>query len=146
MFVYKSLYYSTVPVYCIVYSISFISTYISKLIDIKSSWIKIKCEACKSKSNHEIRLNLSLKGSLHTESEFFIFVILSNQNACYGCENAENRSKQFFVLWCTNVSEAACKRDWHDVKSYLFFNVTRCAMAFNQNTDSQSESTSTSSI
>ncbi len=40
--------------------------------------------------------------SLHTESKMFvcvifIFVILSYQNACYGCENAENRTwSEFF--------------------------------------------------
>ncbi len=37
-------------------------------------------------------------------------------------------------LWRTKVSEAVCKRDWHNVRSYLFFNVwkfrTQCAMAF----------------
>ncbi len=25
-------------------------------------------------------------------------------------------------LWQTKVSEAVCKRDWHNVNSYLFFN------------------------
>ncbi len=37
-------------------------------------------------------------------------------------------------LWQTKVSEAVCKRDWHNVRSYLFFNVlkfrTQCTMAF----------------
>ncbi len=42
---------------------------------------------------------------------FFVFVILSYQNACYGCENAENRTRSEF-LWRTKVSEAVCKRDW----------------------------------
>ncbi len=35
-------------------------------------------------------------------------------------------------LWRTKVSEAVCKRDWHNMRSYLFFNVrkfqTQCAM------------------
>ncbi len=30
-------------------------------------------------------------------------------------------------LWWTNVSEAVCKRDWHNVRSYLFF-TSQCAM------------------
>ncbi len=38
---------------------------------------------------------------------FFVFVILSYQNDFYGCEN----------------EEAVCKHDWHNVRSYLFFNV-----------------------
>ncbi len=37
------------------------------------------------------------------------FFILSHQNACYGCENAENQT----FIWRKN---AVCKRDWHDVK------------------------------
>ncbi len=44
----------------------------------------------------------------------FIFVILSNQNACYGCENAENRALS------GKVSEAVCKCDWLNVRSYFF--------------------------
>ncbi len=35
-------------------------------------------------------------------------------------------------LWRMKVSEAVCKRDWHNMRSYLFFNVwifgTQCAM------------------
>ncbi len=54
---------------------------------------------------------------------FFIFVILSHQNACYGCENAENRNWSKFFLWRMKVMEALCKRDWHNVRLYLFFNV-----------------------
>ncbi len=51
--------------------------------------------------------------------KFFVFVILSNQNACNGCENAENRTwseffhnEQKFPRQCVNVIEV-----------YLFFNV-----------------------
>ncbi len=29
----------------------------------------------------------------------------------------------FLYIWWTNVSEAVCKCDWHNVRSYLFFNV-----------------------
>ncbi len=62
---------------------------------------------------------------------FFVFVMLSSQNACYGCENAENRTWSTLFLCRTKVSEAVCKRDWHNVRSYLFFNVqefrTQCA-------------------
>ncbi len=55
----------------------------------------------------------------------FSYVILSYQNACYGCENTENWtwSDIFLFLWWTKVSEAVCKRDWHNVRSYLFFNM-----------------------
>ncbi len=28
-------------------------------------------------------------------------------------------------FWQTKVSEAVCKRDWHNVRSYLFFNVRK---------------------
>ncbi len=62
---------------------------------------------------------------------FFVFVILSHQNACYRCENAENRTwAEFFYdgwkFWrqCVNMIDTT----W----SYLFINVwkfrTRCAM------------------
>ncbi len=30
-----------------------------------------------------------------------------------------------FFRW-TKVSEAVCRRDWHNVRSYLFFNVRKC--------------------
>ncbi len=60
---------------------------------------------------------------------FFVFVILSYQNACYGCENAENRTwSGFFFFLYGHVSEAVCKRDWHNVRSYLFFNVQKFRM------------------
>ncbi len=29
----------------------------------------------------------------------------------------------WIFLWQTKVSEAVCKRDWHNVRSYLFFNL-----------------------
>ncbi len=76
---------------------------------------------------------LSLKFSYAFFFFKFVFVILSYQNACYGWENAENRTRSVF-LWQTKVSEAVCKRDWHNVRSYLFFNLlkfrTQCTMAF----------------
>ncbi len=51
---------------------------------------------------------------------FFRFVILSYQNACYGCENAENGTwSDFYFLRQTKVSEAVCKRDWHN--SHIYF-------------------------
>ncbi len=28
------------------------------------------------------------------------------------------------LFWWTKVSEAVCKRDWHNVRSYLFFNIS----------------------
>ncbi len=39
--------------------------------------------------------------SLHTESNIFVFVILSYQNACYGWENAENRTwSEYIYFFC----------------------------------------------
>ncbi len=39
-------------------------------------------------------------------------------------------------LWRMKVLEAVCKRDWHNVRSYLFFYVrefqTQCAMALRE--------------
>ncbi len=40
---------------------------------------------------------------------FLVFVILSYQNACYGCENAENRTWSDLFLWRMKVLEAMCK-------------------------------------
>ncbi len=54
-----------------------------------------------------------------------VFVMLSYQNAFHGCENAENRTWIPFFLWRTKVSEAVCKHDWHNVRSYLFFNMRK---------------------
>ncbi len=46
----------------------------------------------------------------------------SSQNACHGCGERKK----------TKISESVCKHDWHNVRSYLFFNVrkfrTQCAM------------------
>ncbi len=33
-----------------------------------------------------------------------------------------------FFLWQTKVSEAVCKRDWHNVGSYLFFSMQKIWM------------------
>ncbi len=32
------------------------------------------------------------------------------------------------IFWRTKVSEAVCKRDWHNVRSYLFFNMRKFQM------------------
>ncbi len=74
--------------------------------------------------------------SLHTESEifafifsvFFVFLILSYQNACYGCEDPENRTWSEIFLWWTNVSEAVCKHYWHNVRSNVYFNMRKFRM------------------
>ncbi len=59
---------------------------------------------------------------------FCVFVIYSYQYACYGCENAENQTWSEFFM----TDRGVCKREWHNVRSYLFFNVqkfpTLCAM------------------
>ncbi len=52
---------------------------------------------------------------------FFLFVILSYQNVCYKWENSENRTiSDFFFLCQAKVLKVVCKRDWHNVWSYLF--------------------------
>ncbi len=57
----------------------------------------------------------------------------TSQNACHGCEKRKKSNPIRIFLWRTKISEAVCKRDWHNVRSYLFFNVrkfrTQCAMA-----------------
>ncbi len=68
--------------------------------------------------------------TLYTESDifvyafFFIFVILSYQNACYGCKNAENWNWSNFFFFTTDESFRGFrgKRVWHNVWLYLFFN------------------------
>ncbi len=62
---------------------------------------------------------------MHFSVFFFVFLILSYQNAWNRCENAENRTWSNFFFWWTKVSEAVCKRDWHNMRSYLFFNVRK---------------------
>ncbi len=65
--------------------------------------------------------------SLHAESDFFFFriVILSYQNAWYGCEIAENRTWSQLFYDGRKFREAVCKRDWHNVRLYLFFYVRK---------------------
>ncbi len=50
----------------------------------------------------------------------------TSQIACYGCEKLKNIKPD------PKISETVCNRDWHNVRSYLFFNVrkfrTQCAM------------------
>ncbi len=63
----------------------------------------------------------------------------TSQNASYGCEKCRKSNPIWIFLWRTKVSEAVCKRDWHNMRSYLFFNVqkfrTQCAMAFSEQRD-----------
>ncbi len=40
-------------------------------------------------------------------------------------KNAENRTRSEFFLWRTKFWEAFCKRDWHNMRSYLFFNMQK---------------------
>jgi len=51
-----------------------------------------------------------------------------SQNACHGCEKCRKSNLIWIFLWQTKVSEAVCKRDWHNVRSYLFFNVRTFCM------------------
>ncbi len=47
----------------------------------------------------------------------------TSQNACHGCEKCKKSNPIRIFFWRTKISEAVCKRDWHNVRSYLFFNV-----------------------
>ncbi len=47
----------------------------------------------------------------------------TSQNACHGCEKRKNSHSIRIFLWWTKISEVMCKHDWHNVRSYLFFNV-----------------------
>ncbi len=47
----------------------------------------------------------------------------TSQNACHRCEKRKKSNPIRIFLWRTKISEAVCKRDWHNVRSYLFFNV-----------------------
>ncbi len=75
-----------------------------KMIGLHGAWTKVLAQWVQSFRMH-----------------FFVFVILSYQNACYRWENAENWTWLEFCLWRTKVSEAVCKHDWHNVRSYIFF-------------------------
>ncbi len=79
--------------------------------------------------------------SLHTESEIFVcvFSFFSYSSSfpikCFAeVKTQKIKPGPIYFLWQTKVSEAVCKRDWHNVRSYLFFNVRRfriqCAMSF----------------
>ncbi len=58
----------------------------------------------------------------------------TSQNACHGCEKCKKSNPIRIFLWRMKILEAVCKRDWHNVRLYLFFKVrkfqTQCAMAF----------------
>ncbi len=50
---------------------------------------------------------------------FFVFLILSYQNACYGCENAENRTWSDFFLWRTKFRRQCV--DVIDTWGWIYF-------------------------
>ncbi len=96
---------------------------------------------------------LSLKCS-RAFFRFFVFLILSYQNACYGCENAENRTwseffydGQKFRRQCANVIDTTwgriyfltCENFGHSVQwpwesvfwsAYLFINLMSFCLVF----------------
>jgi len=47
----------------------------------------------------------------------------TSQNVCYGCKKRRKFNPIQKMLWQTKVLKAVCKRDWHNVRLYLFFNV-----------------------
>ncbi len=79
--------------------------------------------------------------SLHTESEIvacvfhFFRIRIPFLSKCMRMWKRRKIEPDPNLFWRTKVSEALCKRDWHNVRSYLFFNVrnfrTQCAMTFN---------------
>ncbi len=84
---------------------------------------------------------------------FFIFVILSYQNACYGCENAENQtwSDLFYDRWkfqrqCVNVTDTTWGRIYFSTCEYfglspnLFWSrTTLCITCMEQTLQSKSK-------
>ncbi len=76
-----------------------------------------------------------VKAIAHDESEIFACVFSYSPSFPIKMHATDAKTqkikpdKNFF--WRTKVSEAVCKRDWHNVMSYLFFNVrkfrTQCA-------------------
>ncbi len=63
--------------------------------------------------------------SLHTESEImqfsFSFCFCIRHPFLLKCLDLIQK-----ILWWTKVSEAVCKRDWQNVRSYLVFNMQKC--------------------
>ncbi len=80
-------------------------------------------------AEYPLRLKVLAHGVRHFLYAFFFcfFVILSYQDACYGCENAENQTWYEFYM-TDKVLEAMGKCDWHNMRSYLFFNVRKFQM------------------
>ncbi len=104
-------------VYALVVNLAHINRYISRYIFV---------------SGTDILLKLQIPWSPCTESKIlicvfccccccFVFVNLSYQNACYGCENAWTWSE--FLMTGESFGGSVCKHDWGNVRSYLFFNV-----------------------
>ncbi len=62
----------------------------------------------------------SLSWLMHRNLEHWVKMLATE------AKNAENQTpSNFFFLWPTKVSDTVYKRDWHNVRSYLFFNVRR---------------------
>jgi len=49
----------------------------------------------------------------------------TSQNACYRFEECRKFQLIWIFLWRMKVSEAVCKHNWHDVRSYLFFTMQK---------------------
>ncbi len=99
-------------------------------IQVKNNYPTILCDSHKIDSNVLVKVKVgfivnSATCTAHTENwsrvkvlahwvrnlrmRFFVFVILSYQNACYGCENAENRTwSEFFYSVCNLLSDSWC--------------------------------------
>ncbi len=53
----------------------------------------------------------------------WLWTVKTPQNACYGCKKRQKSNSIQIYLWRTKILEAVCKRDWQNLRSYLFFNV-----------------------
>ncbi len=53
----------------------------------------------------------------------------TSQNASYGCEKFRKLNPIRILLWWTKDSEAVCKHDGHNMRSYLFFNMQNCRLS-----------------
>ncbi len=92
-----------------------------------------------------VNSNVQCKRSLYTESEIVACVFFRFSYSFpikMHATDAKRRKSNLirFFLWQTNVSEAVCKRDCHNVRSYLFLTCeyfgrkfrTQCAMTLSQ--------------
>ncbi len=101
----------------------------------------LSAHVSQSAQQHQFLLSSELR-SLHTESKIFscvfpFFYFSYSSSVPIKMHSTDAKMQKIepdanFFLWRTNVSEAVFKRDWHNVRSYLFFNMQKfqTAMTF----------------